>query len=139
MSFSNNCNQIQPPVDLPPLDPTSLDLFVHDICGGDEEIIADLLETYCESTRDLMNEMEWALETGKREELRRAAHSMKSSCRIFGAEWLARNCETIESLAFSEATDAIPGLLQAVRQQTDHLRALLHAQFTFKDCMDVEA
>ncbi|MBI1295726.1 hypothetical protein GC175_12305 [bacterium] len=138
MSSSNNHKQLQPSVDLPSLEPTALELFVNDICGGDEDIIADLLETYCESTRDLIREMEWALETDKKEELRRAAHSMKSSCRIFGAEWLARNCEQIESLALEGATESIPDLLQDVRRQTNHLRLLLHEQFTFQDCMAAE-
>lgn len=120
------------------LDSTALALFVDDICGGDEDIIADLLETYCESTKGLLINMQQALEAGENDELRRAAHSLKSSCRIFGAEWLAHNCEQVEQLALVGKTKDVPLLIDIIHAQTSHLRTLLRSQFRFRDCMDDE-
>lgn len=134
MVLSSNPKQSKDPFEQPSLDPTALDLFVNDICGGDQEIIADLLETYCESSNGLLNEMQQALKSGEHEELRRAAHSMKSSCRIFGAEWLAGNCEIVEQLAFEGNVRDVPKILSTIQRQTVQLRALLREQFDFSDC-----
>ena len=139
MALQKNSMHPQESIDLPDLDETALDLFVNDICGGDEEIIADLLETYCQSSKSLISEMNQTLKNGEKDELRRAAHSLKSSCRIFGAEWLAGNCEKVEQLAVEGRTESVATILEQIHVQTRHLRILLHKHFEFHDCMDNEA
>ncbi len=123
------------------LNPVAISTFADEICGGDHEIITELLETYFVSTRGLLVDMAVAHKTCRFQELRLAAHSLKSSCRIFGAEWLAVNCERLETLAsqvvvesrdpnLEESRKALE-LITLIEGQAKHLSTLLHARFDF--------
>ena len=44
-------------------------------------------------------------------QLREVAHSLKGSCRNVGARQLAESCQQIESLAYEDQLDEVPGAL----------------------------
>lgn len=117
-------------VDLPlVLDHGTLDTFTNDICGGDLDTIMDLVEVYLQSLDELTRQMSSALDAGDYPVLRRAAHSLKSSSRVFGAEALAKNCEQLEKAALSGEVANAPALIQRIVKQSQQMRRLLVAEF----------
>jgi len=63
-----------------------------------EGFIHELLETFFESSPQLIAEMQAALAAGDAESFQRAAHSMKSNCASFGALELAAQARELEIL-----------------------------------------
>ena len=63
-----------------------------------EDFIQELLETYFESSPQLIAEMQAALASGDAEAFQRAAHSMKSNSASFGALDLAAQARALEAL-----------------------------------------
>jgi two-component system, sensor histidine kinase and response regulator len=64
--------------------------------GGDPAFLAELIDTYFEDSATLLPAMRQALTAGSAEQLRRAAHSMKSNSASLGAEDLAVLCRELE-------------------------------------------
>jgi histidine phosphotransfer protein HptB len=117
-------------VDLPlVLDRGSLEIFSHDICEGNLDLIIDLVRIYLQSLDDLIGEMVSACRTEDPITLRRAAHSLKSSSRIFGADLLAENCERMEKAALTGELANAPMLLQCIVAQGQEMHHLLGIEF----------
>jgi HPt (histidine-containing phosphotransfer) domain-containing protein len=117
--------------DDPPLvlDRASLDSFTYEVCGGNLEIIVDLVEIYRQSLDDLVGQIVSAWNTGDSIILRRAAHSLKSSSRIFGAHLLAENCETLEKAALTGELADAPLLIEHIEKQSQQMHQLLVTEF----------
>jgi two-component system, sensor histidine kinase and response regulator len=64
--------------------------------GGDPAFLAELIDTYFEDSATLLMVIRQALTEGSAEQLRRAAHSLKSNSASLGAEDLAVLCRELE-------------------------------------------
>ena len=84
--------------------------------GGDADFVAELLETYFDDSSRLLAAMQEALSTGNAEDLRRAAHSLKSSSASFGAIRLSNKCRELEDMGKADA-------LEGAAEQIDHIAA----------------
>ena len=84
--------------------------------GGDADFVAELLETYFDDSSRLLAAMQEALSTGNAEDLRRAAHSLKSSSASFGAIRLSNKCKELEDMGKA-------GALEGAAEQIDHIAA----------------
>jgi HPt (histidine-containing phosphotransfer) domain-containing protein len=84
--------------------------------GGDADFVAELLETYFDDSSRLLAAMQEALSTGNAEDLRRAAHSLKSSSASFGALRLSNKCKELEDMGKA-------GALEGAAEQIDHIAA----------------
>jgi len=67
--------------------------------------VAELLETYFDDSSRLLVAMQEALSTGNAEDLRRAAHSLKSSSASFGALRLSNKCKELEDMGRAGALE----------------------------------
>ena len=66
--------------------------------GGDVDFVAELVETYFDDSPRLLAAMQAALSAGNAEDLRRAAHSLKSNSASFGAMRLSKKCKELEDM-----------------------------------------
>ncbi|ESY51407.1 MULTISPECIES: Hpt domain-containing protein [unclassified Mesorhizobium] len=67
-----------------------------DLIGGDQDSLAELIESFLEESTLLVEQMRRAAESGDRSGLGRAAHTLKSSARDFGANQLSALCAAME-------------------------------------------
>jgi len=67
------------------------------LVGDDDAMLGELIESYLEETPKLLQELDDALESQDADRLRRAAHSLKSSSKDFGAGSLAELCLELET------------------------------------------
>jgi HPt (histidine-containing phosphotransfer) domain-containing protein len=67
--------------------------------GGDTDFLAEMLDTYFEDSPKQLAAMEAALAAGDAEQLRRAAHSLKSNSATFGAPAFSAQAKEIEMMA----------------------------------------
>jgi two-component system sensor histidine kinase/response regulator len=67
--------------------------------GNDPHFLAELIDTYLADSAALLGTMRRALTDAQNDELRRAAHSMKSNSASFGAQALATLCQQLEHQA----------------------------------------
>lgn len=111
--------------------PTSIDLSVFEKLkqAMGEDYIGELIDTYLIDTPRLMAKIRQALAEGKVDEVRRAAHSVKSSSANFGATQfsaLARDLETLGKSATLEGAPELVARLETqylqVAQDLQHLR-----------------
>ena len=80
------------------LDPAAL-AELREMTGGDREFLVEMIDTFLDDGSARLAEMEAAAGAGDASALRRAAHTLKSNCRTFGASALAGQCQRIEELA----------------------------------------
>lgn len=111
------------------LDRGSLEIFMHDICGGNPDLMTDLVWIYLQSLDDLIGEMVSACKVEDPVTLRRAAHSLKSSSRVFGADLLANNCEHLEKTALIGEFANAPVLIERIVAQGQQMHHLLGIEF----------
>jgi len=67
-----------------------------DLIGGDRGSLAELIESFLDESPMLVDQMRRAAASGDRSALGRAAHTLKSSARDFGANQLSALCELME-------------------------------------------
>lgn len=67
-----------------------------DLIGGDSDSLAELIESFLEESSTLIEQMRSAAEAGDQQTLGRAAHTLKSSGRDFGAVHLSELCQDME-------------------------------------------
>ena len=67
-----------------------------DVIGESPDSLAELIESFLEEAPVLLDQMQRAADSGDRVVLCRAAHTLKSSARDFGAEHLSDLCEALE-------------------------------------------
>ncbi len=95
---------------------------------GGEEFLAEVIDTFLDEGPSLIGALATAHERGDAEELRRAAHSLKSNGRTFGATEFADLCRELEERAkrgeFARAAELFDRVEQAYRALADTLVAL---------------
>ena len=67
-----------------------------DVIGESPDSLAELIESFLEEAPVLLDQMQRAADSSDRVVLGRAAHTLKSSARDFGAEQLSALCELLE-------------------------------------------
>jgi HPt (histidine-containing phosphotransfer) domain-containing protein len=96
--------------------------------GGDPAFLAELIDTYFEDSATLLPAMREALAAGSTEQLRRAAHSLKSNSASFGAQELAIRCRALEEQSQAGALgDAAAERLAQVEAEYERVRRALQA------------
>jgi CheY-like chemotaxis protein/HPt (histidine-containing phosphotransfer) domain-containing protein len=77
-------------------DPGPVDLAELEAAVGDPTFVRELISTFLKDAPGLVGELRSSLEQGDLQELRRAAHTLKSNGRTFGATGLAALSEELE-------------------------------------------
>jgi HPt (histidine-containing phosphotransfer) domain-containing protein len=95
--------------------------------GGDPGFLAELIDTYFEDSATLLPAMHQALAAGSAEQLRRAAHSLKSNSTSFGAQELAGLCRALEEESRAGALGGAEERLAQVEAEYDRVRRALQA------------
>jgi HPt (histidine-containing phosphotransfer) domain-containing protein len=86
-----------------------------------EDFIHELLETYFESSPQLIAEMQAALTTGDADAFQRLAHTMKSNSASFGALELAAQARNLETQARQGNLDVAASLLFELKTMYDQV------------------
>jgi HPt (histidine-containing phosphotransfer) domain-containing protein len=92
------------------IDRSALDALI-ETTGGDPDFFAEMIDTFLADSPQLVAEMQTATSSADTQALRRAAHTLKSNSRTFGASALADLCQEIEGRA---ATGGLDGLARLV-------------------------
>src|SRR5439155_9938124 len=81
------------------LDPGALERLRSMLSKAPPGALANLIDTFLAAAPKLLATMAQAIEARQLDELRRAAHSLKSNAASFGATELAEGCRELEELA----------------------------------------
>jgi len=113
-----------------PIDRRILDRLLEST-GGDERFVADLIQQFLTDAPELLAAARAGLERGAAEDVRRAAHTLKSNAATFGAERLAARSRELEDAAKRGALDnGGAASLEAVSRELDVVRETLPALWT---------
>ncbi|MDP7447594.1 MAG: response regulator [Candidatus Latescibacteria bacterium] len=99
--------------------------------GGKEETLRELAALLLEEIPRLLEEMRQSMADGNAEELRRAAHTLKGSARLFAAHPTADAAQNLETIGreehLADADDALSRLQTEVDLLVDHIRNVILA------------
>jgi HPt (histidine-containing phosphotransfer) domain-containing protein len=95
-----------------PLDQSALTALL-DMVGGDGGFLTEMIDTFLTEAPALIAEMESAVAAKDAQTLRRAAHTLKSNSRTFGALHLGDLCQQIEERAAAAQLEGLPDLIRA--------------------------
>ena len=93
------------------LDPTGLDQLLN-LVGGDEDNFFKLIDSFLEETPRLLEGVRIAIENKDHEHLRRMSHTLKSTCRDFGAIRLSNLSAKLESISKAGNLKDAPELIE---------------------------
>jgi HPt (histidine-containing phosphotransfer) domain-containing protein len=108
------------------LDATALQELL-ETTGGDRSFLAELIDTFLAEAPTLLADMQRALADGRADELRRAAHSLKSTSASFGAHGLARLARQIEEPARAGTLGGLDARVAEARAEYARVEAALRA------------
>jgi CheY-like chemotaxis protein len=94
---------------------------------GDAAFLSELIATFLADAPALVETLRRSLAAGNAEELRRAAHTLKSNGRTFGATSLAEACQELETAARAGALEGAAELVGQVEARFEKARAALEA------------
>ena len=92
---------------------------------GGEGFLEEVIETFLEEAPDLLRALRASHERGDSEELRRAAHSLKSNGQTFGADRFSELCRDLEQRARSGDLDDASELISRIERAYGPLEAAL--------------
>jgi two-component system sensor histidine kinase/response regulator len=92
------------------LDPAAID-GMREMVDGDDEFLADLIDTFLKDAPRMLSDMRQALEAGDAEVLRRVAHSLKSNSDSFGATALGDLCRGLERMGKANVLEGADALI----------------------------
>ena len=93
--------------------------------GGDESFVAELIEQFLADSPTLVAEARAGLERGSADDVRRAAHTLKSNAATFGANALADRSRTLEVAAKDGELGEGTSLLEAIETELGRVHAAL--------------
>ena len=95
--------------------------------GGDDEpeLFVELVDLFIQDTCEQLAQASEALERGDSEEMRRRAHTLKSSCANVGAVNMSKLCFQIEQHALAQELEHVRQLLTDALSEFDDVRAAL--------------
>jgi PAS domain S-box-containing protein len=85
--------------------------------AGDRAFVRKLVDTFLGDAPALLATLRSACEDAAAERLRRAAHTLKSNARVFGATRLAELCQELETVAKAEALARGPELVDQIDEE----------------------
>jgi CheY-like chemotaxis protein len=94
--------------------------------GGDE-FLAEVIDAFLADAPGLIATLRRSLDERSTEELRRAAHTLKSNGATLGAEGFAELCRTLEQAAKAGELDGAPELVDRIEQEYRPLEEALKA------------
>lgn len=103
-----------------PVDTAYLERMKSDLGGGD--ILSDLIDIFLEEAPKHLETMERALEEDEPDDLRIAAHTMKSSAAQLGARSLSELAKELEAIGESGDISEAAGKVQEARTTFDAVR-----------------
>jgi HPt (histidine-containing phosphotransfer) domain-containing protein len=106
------------------IDPKALNDLLETV-GGDQAFLAELIDAYLEDSPNQLSTIESALASGRVEELRRAAHSLKSNSANFGAQNLADLCKDLEESARRNELDGADIRLEQIMAEYQKVKQAL--------------
>ena len=109
-----------------PIDPAAFANLV-EMTGGDLAFVDELVDTWVEEGRSLVERLRTAAAHGSTGELMRAAHSLKSSSQNVGALTLGEQCRVLEAEARAGSAADAAGGVEAIAAGFDEARAALLA------------
>jgi CheY-like chemotaxis protein len=92
---------------------------------GDPAFVAELVETFRRDAPKLLDTMRSSAVDGNGETLRRAAHTLKSNARTFGASSLAELCEELEATARAGVRGDVSDLVHGIESEFARVDAVL--------------
>jgi PAS domain S-box-containing protein len=98
-----------------------------EVATGDPVFVAELVDTFLREAPELVTRLKSALQADQADELRRAAHTLKSNARTFGAAPLADLCQALESAAKAGATDEATQLVARIEHSYARVEGALAA------------
>jgi signal transduction histidine kinase/DNA-binding response OmpR family regulator len=93
--------------------------------GGDAGFVSELIEQFLADTPGLVTAARAGLESGDVEEVRRAAHTLKSNAATFGAHELAERSRALEEAAKRGALDDGSAQVEAMAEELDRVHEAL--------------
>lgn len=108
------------PAGVPPtegrLDPAALEKLL-ELVGGEQALLAELIESFLQDTPPLLTSMRRALEQGDPAQLGMAAHTLKSTSRGFGAVRLSEWCVELEAMGNAGTLDGAAELVTQLEKE----------------------
>jgi GAF domain-containing protein/CheY-like chemotaxis protein/HPt (histidine-containing phosphotransfer) domain-containing protein len=96
--------------------------------GGDEAFVGELIEQFLGDSPALVATARAELEAGDADEVRRAAHTLKSNAATFGANELAARSKALEYAARDGALDDGPAMLRAIDAELERVHSALRSR-----------
>ena len=93
--------------------------------GGDQEFLAELIDTYVADAPVQVGSLRTALAAGDVEALIRPAHTLKSSSASLGAMGLAEQCRQLEQAARGGSLDGATDAVEAIAAEVDRVASAL--------------
>ena len=94
---------------------------------GGVEFLTEVVDVFLADAPALMASLRSSLERGDTEELRRAAHTLKSNGSTLGAVAFAKLCHTVEQHARDGVLDGVSELVVQIEQEFPALQEALAA------------
>ena len=110
----------------PPVDDAVLQRLAESM-GGDDAFVAELIDQFVTDSPALVAAARRGLEAGDADEVRRAAHTLKSNAATFGANELADRSSRLEAAAKGGSLDDGPAQLEAIDDELGRVHAALRA------------
>jgi signal transduction histidine kinase/CheY-like chemotaxis protein/HPt (histidine-containing phosphotransfer) domain-containing protein len=95
--------------------------------GGDDAFVAELIDQFVTDSPALVAAARRGLEAGDTDEVRRAAHTLKSNAATFGANELADRSSRLEAAAKGGSLDDGPAQLEAIEDELARVHTALRA------------
>ena len=108
------------------LHPPALERLMQTI-GDDRGLLAALVDTFLNDVPRLIDGARQGLQQGRADEVRRAAHTLKSNGATFGATRLSELSRELEALARSETLEGTADLLARIEGEYESVRTALEA------------
>ncbi len=107
----------EPPISKVASSAQALDLSVlEQITGDSVEMLRELLGDFADMSKKLVADMVAGVDRGDVKAIMRAAHTLKGSSGLIGAQALRFKCEALEKAAAQQGIDAARAALPAVEQ-----------------------
>jgi CheY-like chemotaxis protein/HPt (histidine-containing phosphotransfer) domain-containing protein len=95
--------------------------------GGDDAFVAELIDQFVTDSPALLAAARKGLEARNAEEVRRAAHTLKSNAATFGANELADRSRSLETAAKAGELDGGEASIDAVAEELERVHAALRS------------
>jgi HPt (histidine-containing phosphotransfer) domain-containing protein len=95
--------------------------------GGDDAFVAELIEQFVTDSPALVKAARKGLEAGDADEVRRAAHTLKSNAATFGANELADRSSRLEAAARAGELGEGPAQIDAIDDELERVHAALRS------------